>query len=437
MSYLTLRAGLPDFSKAVISLWFRVPRESVIAASGTAIGDPFFPMMQGILPLVTFGRPQTKQNYDALNHEIWTYNESPDHTPAPISYPTIYFVKGKSVAIDPSYIGLTCQENGTMYLIFNLQTDRYMTSLSASNHEVISLAFWSGSDPNYPTADVPGAERPLGSGVFGWFPYVGQADIKDRSDTDIGQPEYFTVDTNVVLEPDQWHHLLLSFDIGGVVSIGTPFASSACRLWYAIDDVDYRGAENMAPYRDTGGQWGHDTLDPNAIMTRTAWYFSGGDPEWEAANYYYNRYTGLPTGSFGGGSIPSDGADMGLPASLKYVDAILRCEMAEFQMWTGVTLDTGITSNRRAFVDEDGEPVSPTEGIADDPTPPAEKLLGKKPDILLHGSSDWESGHNTGTIGIMVDDEGNETDIASGQFQPTAKIEPFEPDPSLKETPTA
>ena len=99
--------------------------------------------------------------------------------------------------------------------------------------------------------------------------------------------------------------------------------------------------------------------------------------------------------------------------------------MAELQIFSGVTLDTSIEANRRAFVgyDEEGssrlKPVDPKQ---------AEDLLGKKPDILLHGSTKWQQGKNTGSLGI--DTVGEE--IPSGQFTPTGEIKKYTPDPSIE-----
>jgi hypothetical protein len=49
-------------------------------------------------------------------------------------------------------------------------------------------------------------------------------------------------------------------------------------------------------------------------------------------------------------------------------------------------------------------PPVPTLDNSNDPSSekhaPAERLLGKKPRILLHGSGDWISGKNTGGAGL-------------------------------------
>jgi hypothetical protein len=53
-------------------------------------------------------------------------------------------------------------------------------------------------------------------------------------------------------------------------------------------------------------------------------------------------------------------------------------------------------------------------------------VLGK-PDILLHGNSNWQKGKNTGSTGVTDQDEL----ILAGQFQPIAGIEKFKPEPAL------
>jgi len=73
----------------------------------------------------------------------------------------------------------------------------------------------------------------------------------------------------------------------------------------------------------------------------------------------------------------------------------------------------------------------------DDPLWPGEKLLGKKPEILLHRSSNWKKGSNTGTLGLEFAGDGQIIERPAGQFVPTAKIEQYKPDPKLEEESTA
>lgn len=431
MSYLMLPKGVPDFSKAVISLWFRVPKKSVEAAANHNLPagiDGFF-LLQNILPLVTFGEPTKSILYLTPIRSVYGgYTGVPGaETPPPaaLSY-RIWYENAGSYEVDPSLIGLYCNADGTFQVVFNLQTSTFM-SFIATTFVTTSIQWWSGSDPGAPT-------RELGNGVIAELPYVGRVSIENASYTDNRQAEWFFVQANKTCEPDRWHHLLMSFDIGGAVSIGTPFASSSCRLWYAIDDVDYRGAANMQPYRNTDGQWGPDNLADNAILTRNAFAYSGSDPNWQAIQYYENHYVGLPQGTYSGGSIPSSQAEFGIPAGKQYVDGIFQVEMAEFQMWTDKTLDTGSETKRRAFIDcdrdENDQPIPNDDGtLTMKPVPmnKAEELIGKKQDIILHGTKKWQEGFNTGSLGF--DDDGEPK--PSGQFIPTGRIDPYKPEPSL------
>ena len=93
--------------------------------------------------------------------------------------------------------------------------------------------------------------------------------------------------------------------------------------------------------------------------------------------------------------------------------------LAELQVFTGSTLDTNDEDNRRAFVSANGKPVPADEkaGIdgAGNVIPKGSiQLMGRRPDIMLHGSSDWIKGRNTGSSGI--DGEGHV--LPDGQFTP-------------------
>jgi hypothetical protein len=405
VSYLSLANGIPDFSKAVISLWFRAPQKSVDAASQHIVGA--FPILQQVLPLVTFGRPQKNKNYvanppinvaidkglgDAIHEEIRPYMSSTG------------FSSIEPYDVDPCYVGLQCLGEQTLNrfrLIFNIQTATEMAP-ATSTFVTTGVEYY---NPNLP----PPYTGPLGQN--GWIDYYTHTIIDDASYVNNDQPQWFLVQSAETFKPDVWHHLLLSFDIGGEVSIGHPNASSACKLWYAIDDKDYRGSDNLQPYRDTD-----DGLGLNTILTEKVYHLSGPTP---AGGFKYMAHVvPPPSGALTGASVPAEDDPFGIPAPVKYVDAIFEVELAEFQMWTGITLDTGEEQNRRAFVDKDGFPVPPSA---------AEALLGKRPDILLHGSSKWIDGMNTGSLGV----DGSGNTIASGQFTSTGMIDRYKPDPSL------
>lgn len=125
----------------------------------------------------------------------------------------------------------------------------------------------------------------------------------------------------------------------------------------------------------------------------------------------------LPTYSCSEFTIPLAGHPIGIPASAHHLTHNTGVEMAELQIWANKTLDTGDASMRRLFIDKDGKPVPPKK---------AAEVLGK-PDILLHGSTNWKTGKNTGTIGVDKDGQTK----PDGQFSHIAKIEKFLPDPKL------
>jgi len=394
VSYLTLPSGVANFSQAVLSLWFRVPGSSVAARLVQVDGtDP----LTYTIPLLVFGTSQMRQNFEYLYGDI---SDDPAH---PFFAFYDWQTVGEPYDVGPSWIGISPNRDGTgtFDLEFNLQLDTYGTYTAIG---------W--------VADPP-AVTTIEDGV-----YTHIVTPKDTSPTlAYGPPEFFYVLTgagssapeetrSLNLAPDVWHHLLLSFDLTGELSVGAPFGDSACRMWYAIDDFDYRGPLNLQPYRDE-----LDDLDPNAILTATMHDVSGESP-------YGGEYFGTPVPDASGNYTPTpvpSSVPFGIPA-VTYVQDIFPVEMAEFQLFTGVALDTGVEANRRAFVSDDGKPVAPAE---------AETLLGVKPEILLHGTGHWQKGINTGPPGVIDPDTGDPIPDPTKSLTPTGRIDSYTPDPSL------
>jgi len=125
----------------------------------------------------------------------------------------------------------------------------------------------------------------------------------------------------------------------------------------------------------------------------------------------------VPTYQCNGFSIPVAAHPIGIPASTSHLENNTGIQMAELQIWAGVTLDTSDTQLRRLFIDENKKPAPPSK---------AEKVLGR-PDILLHGNNNWQEGKNTGTSGMSVTGDL----LTAGQFTPVAGIEKFKPEPEL------
>jgi hypothetical protein len=428
LSYLTLPSiHTTNASKGTISFWFRFSQDSVDKArrygndySGNDDGINRPTIFDGVIPLVTFGVKQQTNIYEFEYRLDGTFNPPPPYNDTDLyRYKAYSFhpVDAGTAPFEPSHIGIDCMmkdENGedgppTLKLYFQMDTKADMAGLYAERIEV----HWQ-SPPSAP----------------GQPPFQQYQTVLDRSDTVAFQPESFLINPKFPVTPDQWHHILVSFDFSGGVAVRAieraptehvpgDGISSWCSLWYAFDDEDKNGEDGM------GNAWASNK-GPNAIVTQNA---NNGVFDSSSFSYTDEFTTGAqwPEYSWPSSPLPINGGPMGFPASADYVETVYHCELAEFQMWFGVTLDTGIEAKRRAFVDMDGKPVPPDKtASATDHASGSIALLGK-PDILLHGSSNWIAGKNTGSRG--VDADGNV--IPGGQFAPTGGIEKYTPDPSL------
>ena len=212
--------------------------------------------------------------------------------------------------------------------------------------------------------------------------------LEDVSYIRVGEPESFLIRPKFKVEVDKWHHLMLSFDFTGSVDVvGTlsdpqtdeELRSSTiknyCKLWYAFDDENKKGKDNMGDGRGFGWVPDHENgiISENAESAVVS-YAPSGDP-------FTSGGTETPEYHWEATPPPISGGPMGLPASQEFVATICHCEMAEFQFFGGLLLHTESESDRRMFVDENGEPVPPQT---------TEELLGQRPDILLHGSNNWK-----------------------------------------------
>jgi hypothetical protein len=238
---------------------------------------------------------------------------------------------------------------------------------------------------------------------------------------------------------DEWHHVLVSVDLTNLIEThGTssrfdvvgpisPYVDSAVKLYLAVDDVNKTTWDLSVWVYPDGG--------PNDVITQEAADVAGAIRTYDGI-YSNGTPEEVPVGGIASysldASIPS--GVIGLPAPSKYVSQVLHCEMAEFQMWIGVSLDTGVEANRRVFIDykrdSTGAPIPDKNGkLTLVPVDPAKAaaLLGRRPDVELHKSSNWIKGNNTGTIGAGPDGK----PISAGQFTPTGVIKKYKPDPSI------
>jgi hypothetical protein len=504
MSYLQLDNGIPDFSQAVMSFWFRVPKASLTAAAAAYTGDPGA-VLDGIIPLVVMGEKGTGQipTSDFLEHTL--YSVSTGYTAAGLSFtetttvlgpcpahgtgssecqvtnsysPAGTFVptgpdyqyqdirtfeaSGEAPPTDPTFIGVLC--GGPISeprLLVNFETNKKPTA-SSCNYEKSSTMGSATSSPGDPSQAfrqgdvvVTGCSIPFGlpvpfydivttDGTHMVNPPDSTVAVAHSTYSDIS--ELFVCKTGAIysdkvpITPDDWHHVLICVDLRTIQTHGRAspgelsktqgeFVDSAARIFVALDDVNYTGS-------DLSGNWPNG-FDLNGVITEDALSVAGSNPVLDDDG----NPVGTPQYLLDSPSVPCGGHPLGLPGSNLFMDNIYPVEMAEFQMWTGVTLDTGIETNRRAFISRGGTPADPLK--KPNPPPPSplppgwvpppkgpQELLGKEAEILLHGSGNWINGKNTGKV-IKLNEIGKPSSVAAEQFKPTGSIVSYSPDPSL------
>jgi hypothetical protein len=428
MSYLELSTGLADFDKAVISLWFRVPQESIDAATAQAIADDgeddlnvYFPALWRTIPLVTFG---------SLEHAMTSYGDGTN------AYP-----------VASGYVGVNCDivslANPAVTLAVHLQMPNTMTFQMTPMESDADGGY--GEPQGLHTLQRKDAFYMSGNGSK---PYYGD---------DLSQ---------LVVTPDVWHQVLISFDLTEPATViystapqnVPPFAPATMhplggpKFMWAFDDVD-KTDWSLSP----SSAQVYNVQPPGSGVTPA--------PIVPFEQITTNNLIDLPSGAWAfigtwdHAPIKSSANPIGIPTAAHFVDSVYPVELAELQFFTGVTLDTRIEANRRVFITAEGTPVDPAPMIDNpdyDPDlpegpsnpqlilnpdgGPAAQLLGKKPDILLHGSDNWTIGKNTGP---MIDNPDYDPSIPVGsdnpklipdpakQFTPTGKIVSYTPDPSL------
>lgn len=456
MSYLSSHQTL-NLRKATISVWFRIPQ-----ATADAVEDfthlPDFEVFDGIIPILVFG----KQKHGTVTNWKWTQiglTLGPDDPPfflgGPPTSPVMETLPegSHSGALAPTFIGVRVAATGAEgdkegWLAVHLQTGDIGHVQNLAPTMTSYQMIFTSSGPGSFTVEVVETWANFSVQHFTYPDSLGN----DGLPTDEGRAGGTEKEgRGFKVTFDEWHHLLLSWDIrGSNASHGresgprdddmSTYIGATSTLYCAFDDVNKNGDE-LPGLRYSG-------MGPNETISYGTYELAGtsnvsGSPD---------RPSGPPSYSVGFSTgVIADGVF--IPAQLEYeatyppysgagpdnsggdpkVRPIRRVEMAELQIFTGVTLDTEPQVNRRAFIGRDGTPVDPT-GTEDDPAP-AVKLLGKKPDVLLHGSSNWKTGKNTGTTGIRIED-GAIIEIPEGQFNPTGGIERYKPDPQISEDST-
>ena len=489
MSYLNLSDGIPGFNQTVISFWFRVPAASIAQVAAAAPQR-----MNGILPLLTFGplidgyeivgSPAPDKTYFT---ELWVWaagdveyeflglvdDSNPDggiHTYSPGTA----FSLGNSIPGNPSFVGLACNSDGTAELKVRVVVAK---GAGANIYTTTWMNFGNGKQlGNWFNTDVPVKDTALSSS--GTLEEEGVVPDGTRFITNSWQDytnvwldsfgaDAFEIGYNIAVTPDVWHHVLISLDLdhstiakGSTNNGGTVAGNIAnpCKAWIALDDVNY-DMTYLNPSSGLLGLNGPNDVASQACLGAASSQKSAGpfSKIWNPdglVNITETDAPPTPTYIYNVQGALSDKQPFGIPAAANMVDNIYKVEMAEFVMWTDVTLDTSVEANRRLFItapDKNGKQysVNPTPiyipmtktAVGDPPTwdwdtapdtpafvPPlssmdpsvigsGNKLLGTPIIDFTKSSQNWMMGRNLGS--------------AKSKVVKTGKIKAYFPDPSI------
>ncbi|WP_338688277.1 hypothetical protein V5279_23500 [Bradyrhizobium sp. 26S5] len=481
-SYIELPQTVPPSKKLFMSIWFRAPAESLAAAKAEFAawkdsGDDR-PTFTGIVPISVFGSPRTGRKFDFVQRDVGTLPSitnyswdtsscgwvvTGDPTPSqPDEEPHLVF-NDENRDIDPSYIGIDCSGDVPKLSVnivlpsSNRATFEGSWSVIANSERPGSMGLYSStvatdecSPPvnNHTPGDGSICDLEGHYGVLPFNEITVTLTYESNADVVMGyRPETFrTVPASDVgdvsfsehlsdaaraggqeVTPDEWHHLLLSLDLtrscstdgilGDADTIMTPDTegsrtNSACRMWIAFDDVNLT-RKALSCY------WPSGYVDRNAILPVNGYYVAGdltASTSTTTDDCFGNNVTLIETRQkpkFRYSPAAFAPGQVSFPAGSPFVAMDKHIEMGECQLFTDVTADTALENVRRAFITDKGTPAGLKK---------ARDLFGKKPEVLVHGSSNWKKARNTGSLADPSDPEDG---VAVG------KIKTFKPNPKL------
>jgi hypothetical protein len=448
------------FQSMVLSLFFRVPQASMDAARANYNPDLDASLLSGILPLMTFG----PDGIEALQYDIG-FGEGPlvgsstgtffdtghfdsegnvDCGWRPVSSGTnpganadaFNGVKSfdPKFNLEPSWIGIDCREDKNVFNFNFAYTDRgtaeyvgvgqrLVTNVSNSSND-----FYQAGGGDFDVCPLPYVTYPgVVDGEGNPLKFLGAVAtatkyIQGEMTTDLNggkapNPERWAADPDTAaapsIEPDKWHHLLLSPSIGSVSALGVDYGadasaqgdcSTSARLYAALDDDNISG-KALTTYlaKNTNNNWltegGYATskfgqVDPGGSDSSLA----GGGIQLTVTT----SGTPFPSYSFSSPDVRLD--TVYIPGD----DTNLLMQMAALQIFLGETGNTAGAGLRRAFLTDKGKPARP--GVA-------EKFFGRKPDVMFFKRSSWIEGTNEGTMDIKPSVVGT--------------IQKFNPDPTI------
>lgn len=348
-----------DFKIVTMSLWFRIPATSFTAAEANTFTVDHQGRWRKVIPLVTWG-PETVGTETPIQSVVL------GETSGAIPEEVIGTELGTPQDLDqgPGYIGVSIID-GDGFL------DVYIPAgVPASCERVTYIA--SGFIEPEPPDDS-------------WeFTYTDVSEIEE------GFNDFYGAVSGTQILPDTVYHLLISWDLtAGSASVGSDdpgdeafdCITESSQMWMALNDAN-KTAENLPMI------WpGSNPEDFNVnrhVSFLTNLYAAEPD----------THGFGLPAVTTTLSSVPSDPISIpGLPSMGIFDPINFKVQMGDLQIFTGVSLDTSIEENRRAFITSAGRPASPAL---------AASLMGKDPEIRFQTTNDWQIGNNRGTAGDFV-----------------------------------
>jgi len=297
MSYLEMEsAPLPDLTSAVISLWFRAGSggpgdsfpdswqpehlDSILGTNETAYGGASYwptgiaqivsPIVftypfgagttfkDGVAPLICFGDPaipydRVEWQKRSIGAPIWQFGKGNVPQTLVAQYPVV--VSADIGIVPPSYIGV---RGGKLRIVLQTRNKARYTGCAwaQSNSETVTVMTPLVGDVRLHPALAPGV--PSGWRDFGadygqyrgynfWYDDVSRLECAQH-------PEAFVMDVDVFVGDNKWHHLLLSFDLGG----GDPLDPTPLQPGGGGDATDTGGGDGGGGGDDTGGGGGDD-----------------------------------------------------------------------------------------------------------------------------------------------------------------------------------
>jgi hypothetical protein len=337
-----------------MSIWFRVPAASIAAAEAKWSTANNFDRWRGLIPLFTWGA-QTTGTETGVNAVLLGTESGIGDIYGEELGSTTDFDQG------PGYIGIRCNPSADPVL------DAYIpVGAPASCTAVRYIATGYIRDP------TPGSNE---------YEYT----FTDISSTEEDYDDWFGGESETIIAADTIYHLLISWDLtGGSASTGVvggadpEYGITASSLMYAaLNDTNLLSAD--LPMIWPGGSAG-----VNTHVTRQAYQRAGLDENPIGLPAVTTTVSGIPTNPF---SVPA-------PATISLISGsdtpVLKVQVADLQVFTGIALDTSVVENRRAFITSGGRPASPALAAA---------LMDKQPEIRFQTVNDWQVGNNRGTDG--------------------------------------